>query len=74
MSTQQFCNRLDILTSSIILFKYLILRYAEQLSIDDEVLVNENNTLTPTKVINTTSLMMEGNYYYQISSVPEIFN
>ena len=37
-------------------------RYAEKVSAGDEVLVPENNKLTPAKVINVSSLKMQGDY------------
>ena len=37
-------------------------RYADQVAIGDEVLVQENDGLTPSKVINVTSSTMQGNY------------
>ena len=36
-------------------------RYADQLSIGDEVLVQENNELIPVKVNNVSSVAMQGN-------------
>ena len=44
------------------------LRYADQLSITDEVLVHQNDKLTPDKVINVSSLIMQGDYDYPIVS------
>ena len=37
-------------------------RYADQVAIGDEVLVQENDDLTPSKIINVTSSTMQGNY------------
>ena len=41
-----------------------IFRHAVHVSIDDEVLVNENDILVPTKVLNVSNTIMEGDYYY----------
>ena len=39
------------------------IRYAEKVSTGDEVLVPENNEFTPAKVINVSSLKMQGDYH-----------
>ena len=39
---------------------YLFYRYAEQVSIGDEVLVLENANLTPATVVNITTFNMQG--------------
>ena len=44
-----------------------IFRHAAHVSIDDEVLVNENNKLVPKKVLNVSNSIMEGHYYYYFS-------
>ena len=41
-------------------------RYAEKVSTGDEVLVSENNELTPAKVINVSSLKMQGDYAFVV--------
>ena len=42
--------------------KWIIIfsRYAEQVSLDDEVLVNENDEFIPERVVNISSLIMQG--------------
>ena len=40
-------------------------RFADQLSIGDEVLVQRNYLLTPGKVINVSNIDMPGNYSQQ---------
>ena len=37
-------------------------RYAGQITIDDEVLIPENNEVTPTKVISISNFTMQGAY------------
>ena len=37
-----------------------VFSYADKLSIDDEVLVQGNNELTPAKVINVSSISLRG--------------
>ena len=37
-------------------------RYADQITIDDEVLIPQNNEVTPTKVISVSSFAMQGAY------------
>ena len=37
-------------------------RYADKILIDDEILVQGNNGLTPAKVINVSSIVMQGHY------------
>ena len=44
-------------------YKITSFRYANQLSVDDEVLVHSNNNVVPAKVMNLSNLMMQGNYY-----------
>ena len=44
--------------------EYSIFRCANQVSIDDEVLVNESGILVNSRVIDVTSIIMEGNYQY----------
>ena len=36
-------------------------RYVDQISFGDEVLVQGNDNLTPAKITNVSSLLMEGN-------------
>ena len=40
----------------------IFFRYADQVAIGDEVLVLENDDLTPTKVINVSSFNMQGTH------------
>ena len=44
----------------------VLTRYATDVSVGDEVLVEKNDQLTPSKVINVASSMMQGKYivYY----------
>ena len=42
-------------------------RYADHVSIGDEVLVKGNDVLTPAKVINVSSLIMQGDYHSQFN-------
>ena len=37
-----------------------IFRFAEEISVDDEVLVNHNGELIPEKVMNVSRLIMKG--------------
>ena len=39
----------------------LLYRYASQVSVGDEVLVLRNDELMPVKVVNVSSLIMQGN-------------
>ena len=39
-------------------------RYADEVSIGDEVLVQGNNGLTPTKVINVSKITLQGNHLF----------
>ena len=41
-------------------------RYADQVSIDDEILVQENNKLIPDKVIKKSDFVMEGKNLFEI--------
>ena len=41
----------------------LSLSYADQVSVGDEVLLNEKDELTPAKVINISEIIMQGNIY-----------
>ena len=43
-------------------------RYADQVSIGDEVLVETINQLIPSKVIDVSNFIMKGKYQYQIFS------
>ena len=45
------------LLNNIVQFSF---RYADQITIDDEVLIPENNEVTPTKVISVSSFAMQG--------------
>ena len=40
----------------------IFFRYADQVAVGDEVLVLENDDLTPTKVINVSSFNMQGTH------------
>ena len=44
----------------------LFLRNADQVSVGDEVLVNEKDELTSTKVINISDFTMQGNVYVDL--------
>ena len=46
------------------------LRYANQLSIGDEILVQENNELIPEQVINVSNIIMQGNHYFKFLQNP----
>ena len=39
---------------------------------DDEVLVSENDELTPAKVVNVSSVQMQGNNYYLFTFIFDI--
>ena len=43
---------------------YFHLRYADQVTNGYEVLVEQNDKLTPVKVINTVSFKMEGEHHF----------
>ena len=47
-------------------------RFADQVSIGHEVLVQRNNNLVPEKVIDVDSLMIQGSYYFH--HLPPRFN
>ena len=49
-------------------------RFADEVSIGMEVLVNNINTLVPTKVINISSFMMQGNYQMQTTCFSSSWN
>ena len=40
------------------------LRYADAVSLGDEVLVEGNNVLTPARVTNVSKLTLQGNQYF----------
>ena len=40
----------------------LLYRYADQVRVGDEVMILRNDKLMPTKVMNVSSLIMQGNY------------
>ena len=42
--------------------KIILFRYADQVLIGDELLVQGNNEMTPAKVINISSFMMQGEH------------
>ena len=46
----------------IVVFDFFI-RYADLVSIDEEVLVHGNGELTPAKVINVSTYKTQGNHY-----------
>ena len=46
----------------LIITKYLLLRYANQVLFGDEVLIDKNNKLISSKVIKVSSFKMQGNY------------
>ena len=41
---------------------YFVHRYADQVVIGNDVLVGENNKMTPAKVINISNVKAQGNY------------
>ena len=41
-------------------------RYADQISVDDEVLAHKNDDLIPAKIINITSFTMQGDNFFKI--------
>ena len=41
----------------------LLFRYADNISVGDEVLVEGNDKLTPLRVINVSNIMMQGHYH-----------
>ena len=43
-------------------FNTIFFRYADEVSNGDEVLVNKNDKLSPTKVISVSNTMMQGKY------------
>ena len=45
------------------MLNYIISRYADQISIGNEVLVQANNQLTPVTVMNVSTLSMQGKQY-----------
>ena len=45
-------------------FQHPYFRYADQVSVGDEVLIQGYDKLLPTKVINTSDLMLQGIYSY----------
>ena len=46
------------------MLKYVYLRYAEQVSIGDEILAQfKENELTPTKVMNVSNIKLPGKGY-----------
>ena len=42
-------------------FRQLTFRYADQVSVTDEILVEGNNKVNPEKVTNVSTLILEGN-------------
>ena len=46
--------------------KYFCFRYADQVSVGDEILVQENNELIPDKVIKKSNFVMEGKNLFKI--------
>ena len=47
-------------------YRFFCFRYADQVSIDDEILVQENNKLIPDKVIKKSDFVMEGKNLFEI--------
>ena len=41
----------------------IVFRYAKKVSIGDELLIQKENRLTPTKVIRLSNMTMQGNLY-----------
>ena len=48
------------------------IRFADQVSADDEVLIGRNDKLIPVKVITVSSLIMQGNYILHKSSTGKL--
>ena len=42
---------------------FVSFRYANKVSLGDEVLIHRNGEMTTTKVINITKTLMQGKYY-----------
>ena len=57
LSCQKYFKKL-----SIYLFISCYFRYANDVSVGDELLVQGNEKLIPTKVVDITDLIMQGNY------------
>ena len=50
-------------------YKFPISRYADQVSVGDEVLSVKNDHVITTKVINISSLTIEGNYHLKYNRI-----
>ena len=44
------------------MYTIIFFRYADDVSIQDEVLGDVNNEVTPVKVMNMSNIMMQGQY------------
>ena len=55
-----------------IYFDLFSFRYANKVSIGDEVLIQRNDEMTATKVINITKSLMQGKYYFYSSYLQSI--
>ena len=53
-----------IIIAEIIEYFFFKFRYANRISTGDEVLVQENDQIVPTKVINVTMFEMQGEYFF----------
>ena len=42
--------------------RYISFRYADLVTVGDEVLIQENFQLNPSKVVNISSFLMQGKY------------
>ena len=55
-------------------FLFVSFRYANKVSIVDEVLIQRNGEMTTTKVTNITKTVMQGKYYCYSSYLQSILN
>ena len=56
------------------MIKLLHFRFADDVSIQDEVLGDVNNKVTPVKVMNMSNIMMQGNYQVIKINIVNIYN
>ena len=59
--------KISILRSNLSFVIVYLIRFVDQVSIGDELLIPEKSSLAPTKVFNISSFIMKGNYYLQYS-------
>ena len=64
MNLSEFYMNLQKILSMLCPNSYFYLRYADQVTNGYELLVEQNDKLTPVKVINTLSSKMEGEPYF----------